>query len=632
MRLGLRAAAIAPAALGALVLATVAQAAAPRGVVLSGPVAQTASRLAPISFAVTPAGSAATTACSLDGSAFAPCSSPRTYHGLALGTHTFAVQAVGDGADSTPASITWTIVAGSNADALAAPATTAYGVQEPAPAPAPSVATSPASPSASAPAAPTGPAAAAASSARSTAVAALVPQGGSRSIPLSRFGAFGDGVHDDAGALQAAVQGALEGWQIDGDPDATYLIGSTITIDRRVILDLQGATLKKADWMSGAALRVTAPDVSVRRLTLDGNNVAGDGIAWLAPRGTLIASTIRSTKASGVSVTGAGASLAATAVTSNGNVSGVFSGRGFYAGSGAVLTTDAACSASGNDFAGFQVDRGSTGTINGIASGNRNGVVIYGTGGSSTTLSGTDNDRFGLLLDYKASRWKFGSVTFARTGISTGNPSGTGIEIFGGSDNSIAVATITSSTGYGVALSKDRDGNPAMRNAIGKVVVRAAPGDSDPAVHLSGGASDNTFADITATGTTSAVSIGEDSVPLTNDRNRFTKIKAVDNPYCVVKIKGGSQNVFQSITAQNVGTVDPVRICSGVVELIGPSTRRNTITIRISTARARTVNAVHADADATANVVTLTTLAKTTGPVLKDDAKRNTFKLIKAAA
>lgn len=49
--------------------------------------------------------------CSLDGAAFAPCSSPRTYRGLALGTHTLRVRAInfaGD-VDPTPATWTWTI-------------------------------------------------------------------------------------------------------------------------------------------------------------------------------------------------------------------------------------------------------------------------------------------------------------------------------------------------------------------------------------------------------------------------------------------------------------------------------------------------------------------------------------------
>jgi hypothetical protein len=49
--------------------------------------------------------------CSLDAAAFASCTSPKSYFGLASGEHTFAVRAI-DGAgnvDATPDSVTWTI-------------------------------------------------------------------------------------------------------------------------------------------------------------------------------------------------------------------------------------------------------------------------------------------------------------------------------------------------------------------------------------------------------------------------------------------------------------------------------------------------------------------------------------------
>ncbi len=51
--------------------------------------------------------------CSLDGAVFAACTSPTTYSGLAVGSHTFRVEAIdSDGkADPTPASYTWTIEA-----------------------------------------------------------------------------------------------------------------------------------------------------------------------------------------------------------------------------------------------------------------------------------------------------------------------------------------------------------------------------------------------------------------------------------------------------------------------------------------------------------------------------------------
>jgi hypothetical protein len=49
--------------------------------------------------------------CDLDGTGFAPCTSPRTYTDLSDGSHTFQVRAV-DGVgnvDASPASYTWTI-------------------------------------------------------------------------------------------------------------------------------------------------------------------------------------------------------------------------------------------------------------------------------------------------------------------------------------------------------------------------------------------------------------------------------------------------------------------------------------------------------------------------------------------
>jgi len=76
--------------------------------ITSAPPAITTSPSATFQFASTASGS--TFQCSLDGAAFAACSTGVTYPSLADGSHTFRVRAVsGAGTDPTPASRTWTV-------------------------------------------------------------------------------------------------------------------------------------------------------------------------------------------------------------------------------------------------------------------------------------------------------------------------------------------------------------------------------------------------------------------------------------------------------------------------------------------------------------------------------------------
>src|SRR5207253_2889644 len=63
------------------------------------------------SFTFTSSETGSTFQCSLDGATFASCTSPKTYSGLAQGSHTFQVKATdaSGNVDPTPDSYTWTV-------------------------------------------------------------------------------------------------------------------------------------------------------------------------------------------------------------------------------------------------------------------------------------------------------------------------------------------------------------------------------------------------------------------------------------------------------------------------------------------------------------------------------------------
>ncbi|HWM18157.1 MAG TPA: right-handed parallel beta-helix repeat-containing protein, partial [Ilumatobacteraceae bacterium] len=79
--------------------------------ITAGPPSVTGSTSANFEFASTEGGS--TFECALDGGPWVACTSPRTVSGLGLGSHTFAVRAIGPTGevDATPATATWEVVA-----------------------------------------------------------------------------------------------------------------------------------------------------------------------------------------------------------------------------------------------------------------------------------------------------------------------------------------------------------------------------------------------------------------------------------------------------------------------------------------------------------------------------------------
>lgn len=98
------------AAGGALAVAALGKPAVATPTITSGPSSPTNQTSATFAFKAGAGGVAVTFQCSLDGAAFAACTSPKTYAGLAPGSHTFQVRARNSaGQLSDPASRTWVI-------------------------------------------------------------------------------------------------------------------------------------------------------------------------------------------------------------------------------------------------------------------------------------------------------------------------------------------------------------------------------------------------------------------------------------------------------------------------------------------------------------------------------------------
>ena len=85
--------------------------------ITSGPATPSASTSATFAFTGTPSGGSIQ--CKLDTGAFAPCASPKSYSGLASGSHTFQAQAV-DGKGKTSGAATWAWVIDATAPSITA--------------------------------------------------------------------------------------------------------------------------------------------------------------------------------------------------------------------------------------------------------------------------------------------------------------------------------------------------------------------------------------------------------------------------------------------------------------------------------------------------------------------------------
>ena len=99
-----------PLAVNAFTITEHADTTAPETTIDTYPAASTADTTAAFTFSSNEAG---TFQCKIDAEAYAPCTSPQNYTGLAVGSHTFNVKAIdaASNEDATPAEFTWTITA-----------------------------------------------------------------------------------------------------------------------------------------------------------------------------------------------------------------------------------------------------------------------------------------------------------------------------------------------------------------------------------------------------------------------------------------------------------------------------------------------------------------------------------------
>lgn len=378
---------------------------------------------------------------------------------------------------------------------------------------------------------------------------------------VKNFGALGDGTTNDYTAINAAITAASGGTLYF--PPGTYLVGTRVIIGTTMRVIGNGATIKRAVALDDYALEITADDVVIEDLNVDGNRAAGStagwgNVHWYGVRGIMRRCKATNGNGDGIIITHAAGVAELTCydceasdiVTAG---TGGTQGVGFECGGNATMRLYN-CRADWNGE--FGVVNNSYSYADGYIDGtfNHNGEAgIYlkneiTPGGTGGRIVVTHNKRAGINLQ-KASGWSFDYVESNYSGDAlnpsgTGDPSGNGVTVGGSSKTFIGEYVCRNSDGYGLAIVRDGAANPSNDCHFGTLYITDC---GDPAVIVSGGGVNNTFGSLTVVGGGVAMSFGESAG--TGDRTRVDFLHAIRTDTVVITADVGSNNTFGHVIA-----------------------------------------------------------------------------------
>jgi hypothetical protein len=411
--------------------------------------------------------------------------------------------------------------------------------------------------------------------------------------------AVGDGVANDTAAIHAARDAAGVGGHVYLDAgtylceDLTFNVANQTwfgpgTIKRRglvspvVGIDVTAAGVKFRDFKLDGIVTTGVGTSTNTSATLSGladtsqvavgQSVIGAGIPTNAVVLSKTASTVvmdraATASASGVTFTfavpGIGIGVETTGATLDcfGVESANNGGNGFHGTVGAVLKTDRHCIARGNGASGWQLTKTAA-----------TGCHLAGKAINNTVV-GARVESIEVTSDYFSASLGIGGfgLTVGDTSVSPvptrcsfdfvhiiGGTSvtGTGVELYGAQHCAFGTIVCQRIGGYGLALTRTTDGTAPMYNNFGTVISSSAgASDSDPSVHLSGGATRNTFGLVVAAGTF-AVSMNEGVTPIPT-HNVFEEVVAIECSYGVIRTEGASYNTFRKVTSIDCYTTLP---------------------------------------------------------------------------